>query len=242
MNECTRCNNALTEEEIEHPDKEEGTDDVICSSCWSDLYQDECTRCCEYVMKTELNTKPGALIGIWRDAPACGQDPLKAGYYVVRSWPIFADGMIEGYFFGNAVRRVADLDEQGERRAKDQQYMSGPICRECQGRVALAIIAKDGDSSPRPEVGVPEGWKLVPLEITPEMLAAASNAVVPTASFEDIQLARKAAPLVMLESNPDNLNMDMVAAMMATMPPFYRAMLAAAPAFVRSPLAHKEKL
>lgn len=76
----------------------------------------------------------------------------------------------------------------------------------------------------------PAGWRLVPEEITPEMLAAAASGVVPTASFDDIQLARKAAPRVILSGGaPNGEGVDMVAALLATMPPFYRAMVKAAP-------------
>lgn len=76
-----------------------------------------------------------------------------------------------------------------------------------------------------------DGWKLVPLELTPEMAAAASVAVWPVASTEDREKARAAA-LIVLKTTMDlvpGATLDSLAAGIATMFPAYRAFLAAAP-------------
>lgn len=74
------------------------------------------------------------------------------------------------------------------------------------------------------------GWKLVPLEPTPEIIAGAAIASWPAASAEDIELARMAAPLVLMKLDlAPGSSVGLVAAMLATMAPAYRAMLAAAP-------------
>jgi hypothetical protein len=81
-----------------------------------------------------LDTKPGAFIGIWRDAHASGGE-IKAGYYRVLRWPFFADGMIEGYFIADALERVGNLDTIGLRRTEDAPFDSGPMCSDCQQAV-----------------------------------------------------------------------------------------------------------
>lgn len=74
-------------------------------------------------------------------------------------------------------------------------------------------------------------WKTVPVEPTPEILAAASLAAWPVASAADMELARKAARIVLMSMDAaPGSTLDSVAAAIATMAPAYRAMLAAAPA------------
>lgn len=75
---------------------------------------------------------------------------------------------------------------------------------------------------------IPEGMKLVPIEPTPEIIAAAAVAVWPVASAADIELAHKATLIVMMQMDtPPGMTADMLAAVLATMAPAYRAMLAA---------------
>ena len=86
------------------------------------------------------------------------------------------------------------------------------------------------------QLAVPANWKLVPLEPTPEIIAAAAIAVWPTATHADIALARLAAPIVLMQMDmAPGTTVDAVAGMLATMAPAYRAMLAAAPAQVQEP-------
>ncbi|MGK5031507.1 hypothetical protein [Janthinobacterium sp. MDT1-19] len=80
-------------------------------------------------------------------------------------------------------------------------------------------------------LAVPDGWKLVPVEPTPEIIAGAAIASWPTATLADIDLARQAAPLVLMQMDmAPGTTVDALAGMLATMAPAYRAMLAAAPA------------
>lgn len=83
---------------------------------------------------------------------------------------------------------------------------------------------------------VPDGWRLVPLEPTPAIIAGAAIASWPTATLADIDLARQAAPIVLMQMNmAPGKTVDALAGMLATMAPAYRAMIAAAPA---PPSAH----
>lgn len=84
---------------------------------------------------------------------------------------------------------------------------------------------------PQPEaVRVPDGYVLVPVEPTPEMIAAAAVAVLPNPTAEDFELARKAARIVLAHPNsPPTADFEFTAAAMATIIPAHRAMLSAAP-------------
>ena len=128
--DCTCCGRDLDKEERRLPRKDE-CGAVICHSCYSRDYEENCSRCGEFVEKTELSSKPGRLIGVWRDAPALGGD-VKAGYYRVLRWPIYADGMIEGYFYADALKQVGQLDVTGLQLADEEMHMAGPMCNECQ--------------------------------------------------------------------------------------------------------------
>lgn len=79
-------------------------------------------------------------------------------------------------------------------------------------------------------LAVPEGFVVVPREPTAELMAAASIAVWPMASAADVEMAKRAADIVLRESMDlqPGATRDMLAASIATMAPAYRAMLAAA--------------
>lgn len=71
-------------------------------------------------------------------------------------------------------------------------------------------------------------WKLVPTEPTPEIMAAAAMAVLATAFPADLEMARKAARIVLerITQPAPGMSADMIAASIATMAPAYRAMIA----------------
>jgi len=78
---------------------------------------------------------------------------------------------------------------------------------------------------------IPAGYALAPIEPTPEIMAAAAMASWPPASPADIDLARKAAPIVLMQLDAaPGVTLEMMAAMLSTMAPAYRAMIAAAAA------------
>lgn len=77
----------------------------------------------------------------------------------------------------------------------------------------------------------PPGWKVVPLEPMPEIIGAAAAAAWPVPSAKDMELARKAALIVLhsMMAPAEGASLDACAAAIATMAPAYRAMVAAAP-------------
>jgi hypothetical protein len=134
---CTRCGDELPEEEASDPDTDEDGD-VICSDCWRERFMDLCVRCDETVMKTELEAKPGELIAIWMDV---GDDDLLPGYYRVKEWPFYADGMIEGFFFQGALEQVAALDARGREVVKEGPWCaSAPLCEDCRTRIESRLL------------------------------------------------------------------------------------------------------
>ncbi|MGF6492810.1 hypothetical protein ABIE56_000967 [Luteibacter sp. 621] len=75
-----------------------------------------------------------------------------------------------------------------------------------------------------------EGMALVPVEPTPEIVAAAAIAAWPVASKADVEMAKKAAIIVLrsMTAAQPGITLDQVAATIATMAPAYRAMIAVA--------------
>lgn len=74
-----------------------------------------------------------------------------------------------------------------------------------------------------------DGMVIVPREPTPEIIAAAAVAVWPVASAADIELAHRAAHIVLMQMDAtEGVTADMLAVTLATMAPAYRAMIAAA--------------
>lgn len=76
----------------------------------------------------------------------------------------------------------------------------------------------------------PEGKALVPVEPTPEIMAAAAIAAWPVASASDIEMAKKAAMIVLrtMTTAMPGVTIEQIAASIATMAPAYRAMIVAA--------------
>lgn len=84
-------------------------------------------------------------------------------------------------------------------------------------------------------VAEPQGWKLVPVEPTPDMIAAACIAVLPTPDAEAFERCRQAARIVMaMPQCPPGVTVEGLAGAMATIVPAHRAMLAAAAAHGRA--------
>ena len=128
---CAWCYRELDEEERASPLTNDELDEVICDACYRDEYEDECDRCGEIVAKTELAMNPGELIAFWDEV-----DGLKPGYYKVLRWPIYADGMIEGYVMTENLEYAEPLDKEGERAAANAYYPGGRLCCKCRVEIA----------------------------------------------------------------------------------------------------------
>ena len=93
-------------------------------------------------------------------------------------------------------------------------------------KLQSALVAPAAQEVP----AAPPGYKVVPVEPTPQIIASAAIAAWPVASAADISMARDAAKIVLMQMDSmPGVTVDMLAATLATMAPAYRAMLAAAP-------------
>lgn len=136
---CSNCYESLNDEERFNPYRDESG--VLCDDCQHEMYMDTCECCCNIVEKTELESAPGSLIAIWRDAPTDTNDDLKPGYYRVVTWPIFTAPMIgDGWLHTNALRSVSDIDDAGQRATADAWPNAGPICHECRYEIESRLF------------------------------------------------------------------------------------------------------
>lgn len=126
---CALCGDEFDEEELDNPYRDED-DDPICDSCYREKYESACDRCDEIVEKKELEMKPGELLAFWEEV-----EGLKPGYYKVLRWPIYADGMICGYIYHDALEFFAPLDEKGTAAAKDAWTPGGCLCERCRTEI-----------------------------------------------------------------------------------------------------------
>lgn len=126
---CTWCGGQLNEEEVTDP-RTDGSGETICDACYIEHFTEVCSRCDESVETSEFSAEPTQLIAVWRDAPGLGES-VRAGYYLVARWPIYADGMIEAFLYSDNLRRVADLDEKGRAAAENAPTPAAPLCRTC---------------------------------------------------------------------------------------------------------------
>lgn len=130
---CTYCGQTLNDDEANSPEKDEDGD-VMCDDCHKDHYMDSCERCQNYVDKKDLDCSPGNLIVTWREAPG-RPDDLSPGYYRVKEWPFFADGMIEGYMISRNLEKIGDLSAADTKVAADAWTECSPLCSECREKI-----------------------------------------------------------------------------------------------------------
>ncbi len=134
---CTYCGEELDDEEAASPEKD-ADGDVMCDQCYDEKCRDYCDRCGEKVETIELGSEPGNLIAVWAEAPGNPED-LKPGYYRVKEWPFYADGMIEGYMISSNLERVADLDDRGKKAAPEAYTICAPLCSTCRAEVEATL-------------------------------------------------------------------------------------------------------
>lgn len=134
MELCSRCDGELNQEEMDDPI--EGDDGNICWECEKELNWDTCSLCEETVRNEDLESSVGELIVLFEE---CGEE-FPAGYYRVMRHPFYCQGLIGGgFFFGGAIERVADLDDNAKRAASDSWYPSAALCKECRERIEKMI-------------------------------------------------------------------------------------------------------
>ncbi len=129
---------AWCEKLLDDPERSDNGE-ILCDDCYREEYSGDCDRCMNIVDKTELESRPGEMIAVLREAPGLSGD-MRPGYYRVKDWPFFADGIIEGYFHDSNLERVADLDQPALGAARDSICAAIPLCSEC--RQALAGAAQ----------------------------------------------------------------------------------------------------
>lgn len=143
---CSYCEAELDEEELESPYHDE-SGDVVCDACWYAECTDPCSRCDELWEKGKLESRPGELIAVGREAPGLSGD-LQPGYYRVKEWPIYIAAIMGSAFFLNdALERVAELDPVGSTAAENAEFDAFPLCPRCQEQVEGLILAIPTDKT-----------------------------------------------------------------------------------------------
>lgn len=142
---CGWCSTVLNKEQRENPYRDD-SGDVICDTCYTRNFEGICDRCEEIVPKKELKMRPGELLAFWEEV-----DGLQPGYYRVLRWPIYADGMIEGFVYTENLQFVCALDAQGLNAAEDAYTPGGSLCEECRKAIEANLLP----SPPTPDTVLP---------------------------------------------------------------------------------------
>lgn len=131
---CSRCGDELDEEEKACPSLD-ADGDAVCDRCYEEYCCAECSRCSETTDKSDLKTDPGLFIIMMEET----DEDLPVGYYRILRRPFFVDAMLSGWFIQGALQRVADLDETGNRAARERISAAGPVCTRCQKEVQSLV-------------------------------------------------------------------------------------------------------
>lgn len=135
---CTWCDEVLDDEARESPYHDD-SGDVICDRCHTKHFEGVCDLCGDVVNKDELKMRPGEILAFFEET-----DGLQPGYYRVIRWPIYADGMTEGYVMTENIQFVAPLDDAGKRAAEEAWTPGGSLCEDCRKSVESRLIGKEG--------------------------------------------------------------------------------------------------
>jgi len=143
--ECGLCGHELTKEEREYPEYRQG--DLLCERCLRDKFMHTCDWC-ENLTDGAPEDHPaiGELMAVLEPLEGCmycgpavpwirGQyrSTMMPGIYRVKKWPIYANGIIEGYLFADAFEWFAPLPKAlAEHHDADYDAPCWVLCPECQ--------------------------------------------------------------------------------------------------------------
>ena len=127
---CTDCG---YESDTEHgeslrtadDDSRLGEGERLCYECFSDHYEFFCCGC----STMRSNEEEHEVLAVTGSLPGLSGS-VEPGVYRVIERPYYADGMIEGYVFNDAIERVADLPPRIDTGGEP----AGQMCRECGDR------------------------------------------------------------------------------------------------------------
>lgn len=91
----------------------------LCESCYRAEHAFECCKCENH----DCHEAPGRLAVLTEK-----YGELEPGLYRIKSWPFYADGMIEGYLFEDAFERIGDAPNEVD----TEGYPVGFLCCDCE--------------------------------------------------------------------------------------------------------------
>lgn len=121
---CTWCGNKL----LSCPDDPSTDDqgDPICEACWHDHYTFRCCWCERYGM---VKNQHNMVVVAERERGV--PKAVMPGIYLVLDTPYYADGIVEGHLYSNALERLSDVPEG----VLTGMYRCGHLCMDCQEKI-----------------------------------------------------------------------------------------------------------
>jgi len=123
--DCNCCGCELDGEEQESP-RLDADGDPICDGCYQERYEFTCCWC-EELEHIDHQHK----LLVVDNAEEAG---MPRGVYEIVRKPYYADGMIEGHLYEDALKRIADVPDG----LKIEWYPCGHLCKRCQGKITTA--------------------------------------------------------------------------------------------------------
>lgn len=122
---CGGCGE-LYDTHHEHGDFVESKGEILCESCYEAESAYQCS-CCD---NHDCHEAPGRLLVI---TERCGD--LEPGLYRIERWPFYADGMITGLVYEDALTRIGDVPQN----ADTGRYSMGFLCTKCEVPLAAPV-------------------------------------------------------------------------------------------------------
>ncbi len=140
---CINCDEKLGDEEAKSPRRDEDSD-IMCDDCYHDIYEFTCIKCENYE-HINHNGGIGSVFVAFED-DILG---IPTGVYEVVSHPFYADGMVEGYLYTDAIKQISNYTFE----IKQGWYPMAFLCEECTVKIRKRIeVAKSEDEIPNGEL------------------------------------------------------------------------------------------
>jgi len=122
---CEWCGSAFDDPAERDDPRRDANGEPICDQCYEDEFQYRCCWCGEY---EEIEHRHKLVVVA---EPQGFRPRIYRGIYRIVSLPYYADGMIQGWLFAHALKKICPLPEGIDTR----DYPCGHLCRECQQKV-----------------------------------------------------------------------------------------------------------
>lgn len=137
LRRCTWCDDLLGLDTTEQPRRDDGGG-VMCDECHHEHFEFWCCWCQNYGDR-DIQHDMVVVIGEVENADG-DRGNMPRGVYRVCAGPYYCSAIFDGWFYGDALKRLADVPDGVDTGG----YPAGHLCADCQARINKGVAALKG--------------------------------------------------------------------------------------------------